>query len=235
MNMSKTISGPHTVSLHRLTADWGEGTSHASGDEGGGATSTTGDATWTHRSFNSETWQQAGGDFVAQASASALVNEIRSYTWGSTAEMVADVQAWVDDPATNFGWILIGNESANATSKRFDSSENPTTANRPSLVVTYASPVAVEEIPAATLRLGNNFPNPFTSMSTVPFELDAPAHVRIQVYDVLGRTVKTLVDRTLAAGPHQVNVSSAGMANGIYAYCFQKDAGRECRNMVVSR
>ena len=36
------------VSLHRLTQDWGEGTSNASANEGGGAPSTTGDATWIH-------------------------------------------------------------------------------------------------------------------------------------------------------------------------------------------
>src|SRR5262245_41223057 len=46
LTMSKTISGPQATSLHRLLADWGEGTSVAAGPEGGGGTPTTGDATW---------------------------------------------------------------------------------------------------------------------------------------------------------------------------------------------
>lgn len=60
-----------------------------------------------------------------------------SYTWSSTTELVADVQAWVDDAAANFGWLVTGNEGASPTAKRFDSRENPTEANRPVLEVVY--------------------------------------------------------------------------------------------------
>ncbi|HUF11044.1 MAG TPA: DNRLRE domain-containing protein [Rhodothermales bacterium] len=241
LNMSRAIiSGAETIVLHRLLADWGEGTSDArneppAGEEGGGTSSTTGDATWIHRFFSTETWQHAGGDFEAPSSASAVVNANGNYTWGSTESMVADVQGWVNDPQTNFGWILIGAEAAGGTAKRFDSRENPTTANRPTLQITYSTGVAVEKIVSPALMLGNNYPDPFRSTSVVPFELDAPAHVQIQVYDVLGRTVKTLVDRTLSAGPHEVEISSVGMTSGLYAYCYQSYAGRQCRTMVVSR
>ena len=51
--------------------------------------------------------------------------------------MVADVQAWLDDPSGNFGWIVVGNEAKNQTAKRFDSKEGGTTANRPVLTVTF--------------------------------------------------------------------------------------------------
>ena len=53
MNMSRTISEtPRIVELHKLLADWGEGTSHAPGEEGDGAPATTNDATWRHRFFD---------------------------------------------------------------------------------------------------------------------------------------------------------------------------------------
>ena len=51
--------------------------------------------------------------------------------------MVADVQGWLDDASTNFGWIIIGNESTNKTTKRFDSRENPSEGNRPTLAIEY--------------------------------------------------------------------------------------------------
>ena len=51
--------------------------------------------------------------------------------------MVADVQSWLDDFSTNFGWLLLGNESSTQTSKRFDSRENATGGNRPVLTVEY--------------------------------------------------------------------------------------------------
>ena len=48
LNMSRTIVGATTVSLHRLLADWGEGPSNAIGNEGRGAVAEAGDATWLH-------------------------------------------------------------------------------------------------------------------------------------------------------------------------------------------
>ena len=143
LHMSRTISGSETISLHRLTADWGEGTSFASAQEGTGAPATTGDATWIYRFFNTLTWTTQGGDFVSTVSASQSVGGIAFYSW-SGAGMVADVQGWVNAPVTDFGWILIDNETANATAKRFDSRTNGTVANRPVLSVTYTPGSAIE-------------------------------------------------------------------------------------------
>jgi len=140
LRMSRTRAGPETIKLHRLLADWGEGTSNASGNEGTGTSSASGDATWVHRFFNSDSWNNPGGDFSSASSASTSVGGSGSYTWGSTSQLVADVQGWVDEPSINFGWVLIGNEAGSQTAKRFDSRDNGTSANRPVLTVTYAPP-----------------------------------------------------------------------------------------------
>ena len=50
---------------------------------------------------------------------------------------MADVQSWLDSPAANFGWLLLGNESISQTTKRFDSKDNEGEANRPVLAVEY--------------------------------------------------------------------------------------------------
>ena len=104
LNMSRSRSGGQTISVHKLTADWGEGSSASFG--GSGASSTSNDATWVHRFFSSTSW--------------------------SSAPMVTDVQAWVDASATNFGWLLKGNESSQQTVKKFDSGGNsvPSTPTR---------------------------------------------------------------------------------------------------------
>ena len=137
LHMSRTQAGAETSEVHRLLADWGEGISDAIGTEGGGTTSTSGDATWIHRFFETDAWQTPGGDFSTTASASTSVSGTGNYTWGSTAQLVADVQAWLDDPSSNFGWILLGNEDDNQTAKRFDSKENSAAANRPVLAVSF--------------------------------------------------------------------------------------------------
>jgi hypothetical protein len=139
LSMSRTISLMQPVSLHRLLADWGEGTSDTLGQEGGGSAATTGDATWLHRFFNTAFWSTAGGDFVSTPSTTVQVGAIGTYTFLSTAAMVADVQRWADNPATNFGWLLRGNESALSTAKRFDSRENQIASARPSLTVEFST------------------------------------------------------------------------------------------------
>ena len=112
------------VGMHRVSADWGEGSSNAGGQEGAGAAATAGDATWSHRLYDTDTWTMSGGDFEAGASAATAVSATGFYDF-TGAGLIADVQAWVDGSAGNFGWI--GMTDAIATdAKRFDSDENNT-------------------------------------------------------------------------------------------------------------
>jgi len=145
LNMSKTISGESAVSLHAALADWGEGESDAIGEEGAGALATPGDATWVHTFHDDQFWAAPGGDFAAAASATTMVGTSGSYAWASPG-LLADVAGWVADPATNFGWLVLGDEAATGTAKRFDSRENPDEAVRPVLVVVVAAE-AVEAPP----------------------------------------------------------------------------------------
>ena len=61
---------------------------------------------------------------MAAPSATATVPGVSLVTWGSTAGMVADVQSWLDTPASNFGWIVIGDEGQPRTAFFFDSRQN---------------------------------------------------------------------------------------------------------------
>jgi spore coat protein A len=142
LNLSRTRdNSSRTVELRRLLADWGEGTSNADVQEGAGAPATTGDATWIHRFYNTVFWAASGGDFSGMVSATNLVAATGAYTWSSALnpQMVADVQLWLDNPSSNFGWIVLGNESLNQTARRFDTKENGTVGDRPALTITYTT------------------------------------------------------------------------------------------------
>jgi spore coat protein A len=142
LNMSRTRTQARNVGLHLVVADWGEGSSNAPGEEGGGAAAATGDTTWTHRFYPASTWSTPGGDFAGSASATTLVNREGIYAWTST-QMAVDVQAWLDDPSMNFGWLVKSEEpSTNTkTAKRFDSRSHPTAQNRPQLTITFTAPL----------------------------------------------------------------------------------------------
>lgn len=226
LNMSKALPGAHDITLHRVLADWGEGASDAGGEEGGGANAAPNDATWIHTFFNTKLWANAGGDFNPVASATLVVNTAGSYNWGTNSALVADVQFWLDNPASNFGWLLRGNESSNASAKRFDSRQNPTLENRPVLHIVYAMPNRIAEreteLPA-TFALAQNYPNPFNPTTSIRYALPRRAHVQLTIYNLHGAHVRRLVAAPRAAGYHEVrwngnDDAGASVPSGIYFY-----------------
>jgi hypothetical protein len=135
----------HSVSIHRLTRGWGESSSNAGG-AGTGVPAAPGDATWVSTFHPNLPWTVPGGDFVAAASASTFVAfPGEFYTWGTTPALVGDVQAWIDQPSANHGWILIGSEAGLQNAKRFESRNNATASTRPRLQVIYDPPALAGE------------------------------------------------------------------------------------------
>ncbi|MBL8383992.1 MAG: DNRLRE domain-containing protein [Burkholderiales bacterium] len=155
----------HDVAVHRLLASWGEGASNAGG-AGTGAPAMAGDATWAHRFHPATAWATPGGDFDPAPSAVVPVGPPDVfYSWAATLppggtpmpKLVSDVQAWVDTPASNHGWILIGKETDSQNAKRFQSRNNSLAQNRPRLTVVYDLPPASGDgevpLPAWSLAL----------------------------------------------------------------------------------
>lgn len=142
LNMDRSKNSTDPTSLHRATTSWGEGTSNADQDEGRGALATPGDATWFHRFYSTSVWASAGGDFLSTTSAITSVGNTAVYTW-SSSQMVADVQFWLDNPSSNFGWLVRGNEAVKQTATRFGSRNHTDANKRPKLTVAYDPPAAV--------------------------------------------------------------------------------------------
>lgn len=170
LTMSKSNAGATSVTLHRLTQDWGAAGSDAPANEGQGTTALTGDATWGYRFFATDTWTTNGGDFVASASASTLVGGLGNYVWGTTPALVADVQSWLDGGVDDRGWIVLGDEGGDQSSKRFDSVDNPTPANRPHLKITF-DPPCPPSLALQTVRVGV----PANPSALLPSPINGPA------------------------------------------------------------
>lgn len=138
--MSQTSSGANDCKLHRMLAPWGEGTSFAFG--GGGTSPEVNDATWKYNFWPTSTWAVPGGVFVPTASATKSVNAVGSYTWATVPALVSDVQLWLNTPAVNYGWVMIGNEATLETAKRFESRESADATRHPAITVVYTLPSA---------------------------------------------------------------------------------------------
>jgi hypothetical protein len=223
LNMSRTVSDARIVELHKLLADWGEGTSHATGEEGDGAPATTNDATWRHRFYDTIFWTTEGGDFSATVSASQLVGDLGQYVW-SSAQMVSDVQSWLDNSSGNFGWLVLGDESTSPTSKRFDTRESTTP---PVLTIEYA---AATPTPTPT-------PGPITltaqerkvnGINSVRLSWSGATSNRVDIYR--NRAPLARVQNT---GTYTDSTGDTGRAQYMYQVC---EAGTQtCSNVVRVR
>ena len=86
--------------------------------------------------------------------------------------------------------------------------------------------------------LGQNYPNPFNPSTIIPYQLPATGHVRLEVFNVLGQRLATLVDGERSAGVHMAQwdaTDAAGRAVGAGIYIYQLSSGGQTvsRRMVL--
>ena len=99
---------------------------------------------------------------------------------------------------------------------------------------------AVGETPAprpTEVHLGPNYPNPFNPHTAIPFTLAAAGAVRLRVYDLRGRLVRTLWDGPLAAGAHRLdwdgrNAAGRPVASGVYLYRLEAGGQVHSRKLL---
>jgi hypothetical protein len=91
---------------------------------------------------------------------------------------------------------------------------------------------AEPELPKSA-TLGRNYPNPFNPSTTIPFELNNAAHVRLEVYDMLGRRVALLVDQPLQAGSHTARFEADSLPSGMYITRMQTEGEVLTQKMLL--
>jgi hypothetical protein len=118
--------------LNTLSASWAEGT----GSDRGGSPAGPNAATWNNRFGTSGSpWTTPGGDFSSSISAFVSILGDGVYTFRSPA-LATDVQGWLNNPATDFGWMLRSeSELTSRTIRRFGSHED--IGNSPVLSIQY--------------------------------------------------------------------------------------------------
>jgi len=95
-------------------------------------------------------------------------------------------------------------------------------------------------IAGGTNRLGQNYPNPVTETTTIPFTLAYAGEVTIKIQDLLGNRVITLLDGFTQAGNYTVtwdgrNLSGSIVPGGVYIYSLKTKAGVQSKRLVVIR
>lgn len=98
------------------------------------------------------------------------------------------------------------------------------------------NPVSIAGGVAPTgFALGQNQPNPFLSSTEIELTLPEADHVRMRVFDTMGRVVATLVDGQMAAGDHRIAFNAGDLAAGVYVYSVEVNGYGTTRRMAIVR
>ncbi|NUQ82418.1 MAG: T9SS type A sorting domain-containing protein [Bacteroidetes bacterium] len=98
--------------------------------------------------------------------------------------------------------------------------------------VSYSQILTIESTPSR-FALEQNYPNPFNPTTVISYQLSDNSKVKLQVYDVTGRLVTTLVDGKKDAGFHEVEFNAAGLSSGLYFYRIAAGNFSAVKTMVL--
>lgn len=81
--------------------------------------------------------------------------------------------------------------------------------------------------------LHQNYPNPFNPSTTIQYDVAARTHVRIEVFDLVGRRVSILADRVHQPGVYRIEFEASRLASGLYVCLVEMGGDRFVRSMVL--
>jgi len=96
----------------------------------------------------------------------------------------------------------------------------------------FVSPVALE-MPGLSDRLFANYPNPFNPSTRIRYSLAEDSDVRIEIYDLRGRNVDTLVHGAQSAGVHTIIYEPRQLASGVYLVLMRAGSFRSTQRMML--
>ena len=92
-----------------------------------------------------------------------------------------------------------------------------------------------EKLGPNDFSLSQNYPNPFNPVTQIKFELDRESMVMLELFDVKGAKVKTLLNKYLASGNHQYTFDGSNLSSGVYFYSMTANGINHTRKLVLMK
>ncbi len=211
-----------TFGVHRAMIPWGEGSTDGSGQ---GTPAQPGDAKRLHSFYPGTFRSNPGGDLAPTASGSIGMNSPSRHMTTSPG-MAGDVQDFLDNPGSNFGWLIKASSKGNRTARGFAARGFSLVAKAPTLVVSYASSTSI--ITFCDNAYANSTGNPAVLTGAFGSGTGSDLHL-----DVSGGPVP-LADGSRVLGYFLVgNYASAGQAISDGLFCLVGSGGSFGRYVVA--
>jgi hypothetical protein len=103
------------------------------------------------------------------------------------------------------------------------------------MVILGGGPSAVKKDVAkpTVCSLDQNYPNPFNPTTNIEFTLSKAGHTTLQVFNIEGKLVETLVDNNLDTGRHTVQFAANDLSSGVYYYSIKHDGFTDVKKMAL--
>ena len=88
-----------------------------------------------------------------------------------------------------------------------------------------------ENIPRE-FALKQNYPNPFNPITTIQYDLPRKENVKIEIYDLLGQKIASLINAEMPAGYHQIQFNADNLSSGVYLYVMKSDSFSDVKKML---
>lgn len=134
-----------------------------------------------------------------------------------------------DTAELNIGIIIARKDSALGSVKELKSD-----AKRLQIFFDNIASEVVQTVPDVpeSFYIGRNYPNPFNSQTRFDFELPIESQITIELYNILGEKITTLVNRKLSPGKYKQTIDSGNLSSGVYFVRF--DAQRFAKTFKIS-
>jgi hypothetical protein len=135
------------------------------------------------------------------------------------------------------GWTGNGNGSYTSPDSSGNDSAVTLSMNNPILeIARWSNLIGIEpagtEIPTV-YKLYQNYPNPFNPSTTISFDIIKPGNVKIVLYDILGREVKTIVNEYTEPGRFKVVFTADNLASGLYFYRITSNEFTDVKKLLI--
>ena len=193
-----------TINFHPIISNFGW-TAGLGGAPQDGTAANPGELTWNNAAHGSIAWASPGGgsgiDFTAAPTASTVISGYGTYVWTG---MKTEVQAWLDNPVINGGWMIKSNETNFGSAVRLDSDAS---TSEPSLLIYYKTATSMDENSIETAL--EVYPNP--TNGAVNLKLDGLNNFSLKVFNQYGQLVHDIDN--VASSKYQLNLNGPA---GIY-------------------
>jgi len=98
-------------------------------------------------------------------------------------------------------------------------------------IVTSVNPSPTRK--PTSISLFQNYPNPFNPSTIISYQLPRNTFVTLDIYDMLGRKVKTMINELQTAGTHSVMLNGSNLASGVYFYRLKTEESEQARKLIL--